>query len=177
MRLATGAAGIKYRNRTDVLLALFDKGTTIAGVLTRALPLLSLARHHSTGAEGHFERVSTPATVVPLSNSASRTSVRLRYLIPAAPVASRTPAISGMSGTCLGARGEMVEDIARQIARLPAQIRKCPAQRPGIDVTLHRGLRRSNSTSSARPAERRVRAPPEPQAHRFARPCLRREVW
>ncbi len=42
----------------------------------RALPLLSLARHHSTGADGHFERVSTPATVVPLSNSASSTSVR-----------------------------------------------------------------------------------------------------
>ena len=28
----------------------------------RALPPLSLARHHSTGADGHFERVSTPAT-------------------------------------------------------------------------------------------------------------------
>src|SRR5436190_14874433 len=36
VRLATGAAGIKYANRTDVLLALFDKGTTIAGVLTRS---------------------------------------------------------------------------------------------------------------------------------------------
>src|SRR4029077_11848623 len=36
MRLATGAAGIKYRGRTDVLLVLFDKGTTVAGVLTRS---------------------------------------------------------------------------------------------------------------------------------------------
>jgi len=36
MRLATGAAGIKYQGRTDVLLALFDKGTTVAGVLTRS---------------------------------------------------------------------------------------------------------------------------------------------
>ncbi|TMJ05115.1 MAG: bifunctional glutamate N-acetyltransferase/amino-acid acetyltransferase ArgJ [Alphaproteobacteria bacterium] len=36
MRLATGAAGIKYRGRTDVLLALFDKGTAVAGVLTRS---------------------------------------------------------------------------------------------------------------------------------------------
>ena len=33
----------------------------------RALPPLSWARHHSTGADGHFERVNTPATVVPLS--------------------------------------------------------------------------------------------------------------
>ena len=36
VRLATGAAGIKYPGRTDVLLALFDKGTTVAGVLTRS---------------------------------------------------------------------------------------------------------------------------------------------
>jgi glutamate N-acetyltransferase/amino-acid N-acetyltransferase len=36
VRLATGAAGIKYKGRTDVLLALFDKGTTVAGVLTRS---------------------------------------------------------------------------------------------------------------------------------------------
>jgi glutamate N-acetyltransferase/amino-acid N-acetyltransferase len=36
MRLATGAAGIKYQGRTDVLFALFDQGTTVAGVLTRS---------------------------------------------------------------------------------------------------------------------------------------------
>jgi glutamate N-acetyltransferase / amino-acid N-acetyltransferase len=36
IRLATGAAGIKYKDRTDVLLALFDKGTAVAGVLTRS---------------------------------------------------------------------------------------------------------------------------------------------
>ncbi len=36
VRLATGAAGIRYKDRTDVLLALFDKGTTVAGVLTRS---------------------------------------------------------------------------------------------------------------------------------------------
>jgi len=36
VRLATGAAGIKYQGRTDVLLALFEQGTTVAGVLTRS---------------------------------------------------------------------------------------------------------------------------------------------
>src|SRR3954465_14967964 len=36
VRLATGAAGIRYQGRTDVLLALFDQGTTVAGVLTRS---------------------------------------------------------------------------------------------------------------------------------------------
>ncbi len=42
----------------------------------RAVPPLSRARHQSTGAEGHFERVNTPATAVPGSKSASSTSVR-----------------------------------------------------------------------------------------------------
>src|SRR3982750_4446251 len=36
VRIATGSAGIKYQGRTDVLLALFDKGTAVAGVLTRS---------------------------------------------------------------------------------------------------------------------------------------------
>ena len=36
VRLATAEAGIRYANRTDVLLALFDTGTTTAGVFTRS---------------------------------------------------------------------------------------------------------------------------------------------
>ena len=36
VRVATAAAGIRYAGRTDVLLALFDAGTTVAGVLTRS---------------------------------------------------------------------------------------------------------------------------------------------
>ena len=36
VRLATAAAGIRYAGRTDVLLALFDPGTTVAGVFTRS---------------------------------------------------------------------------------------------------------------------------------------------
>ena len=36
VRFATAEAGIKYQNRTDVLLAVFDKGTTVAGVFTRS---------------------------------------------------------------------------------------------------------------------------------------------
>lgn len=36
VRLATAAAGIRYANRTDVLLAIFDPGTSVAGVFTRS---------------------------------------------------------------------------------------------------------------------------------------------
>ncbi len=35
-RFATAEAGIKYKNRRDVLLMLFDKGTEVAGVFTRS---------------------------------------------------------------------------------------------------------------------------------------------
>ncbi|MFD1330651.1 bifunctional glutamate N-acetyltransferase/amino-acid acetyltransferase ArgJ [Methylopila musalis] len=37
VRLATAAAGIRYKGRTDVLLMAFDEGTTVAGVFTRSL--------------------------------------------------------------------------------------------------------------------------------------------
>ncbi len=36
VRLATAEAGIRYKGRADVLLALLDKGTTVAGVFTRS---------------------------------------------------------------------------------------------------------------------------------------------
>ena len=36
VRLATAAAGIRYPGRTDVLLAMFDRGTAVAGVFTRS---------------------------------------------------------------------------------------------------------------------------------------------
>ncbi|MCD7061253.1 bifunctional glutamate N-acetyltransferase/amino-acid acetyltransferase ArgJ [Pelagibacterium xiamenense] len=37
VRFATAEAGIRYKGRTDVLLAVFDPGTVVAGVLTRSL--------------------------------------------------------------------------------------------------------------------------------------------
>src|SRR3954451_25277665 len=36
VHLATAAAGIRYKGRTDVLLAVMDKGTTAAGVFTKS---------------------------------------------------------------------------------------------------------------------------------------------
>src|ERR1700690_1523863 len=36
VKLATAAAGIRYQGRTDVLLAVMDKGTTVAGVFTKS---------------------------------------------------------------------------------------------------------------------------------------------
>src|SRR5262249_21298254 len=36
VRLATAQAGIRYQGRTDVVLAVLDKGTAVAGVFTRS---------------------------------------------------------------------------------------------------------------------------------------------
>jgi len=36
IRLATAETGIRYKNRTDVLLAVMDKGTSVAGVFTKS---------------------------------------------------------------------------------------------------------------------------------------------
>jgi glutamate N-acetyltransferase/amino-acid N-acetyltransferase len=36
VKLATAAAGIRYQGRTDVLLAVMDKGTSVAGVFTKS---------------------------------------------------------------------------------------------------------------------------------------------
>src|ERR1700690_2482162 len=72
----------------------------------RALPDLSAALHQSTGADGHFERVKTPATVVPLSKTASSTSRRFLYLTPASAAAKRTPPMAGRGGKAAGASGD-----------------------------------------------------------------------
>ncbi len=45
-------------------------------ISARALPPRRWARHQSTGAEGHLERVKTPAAAAGRSNSANITSVR-----------------------------------------------------------------------------------------------------
>src|SRR6478736_7017160 len=42
----------------------------------RALPPCRALRHQSTGADGHLDRVNTPAAVVPFERATSRTSVR-----------------------------------------------------------------------------------------------------
>ena len=55
------------------------EGVGVAGIddqRPRLARVLSWARHQSTGAEGHFDRVNTPATAAGRSKSAIITSVR-----------------------------------------------------------------------------------------------------
>ena len=78
----------------------------------RATPWAKFCRQKSTGAEGHLERVKTPATEAGSSNTISSTSVRFLYLMPAAAVAMRTPRSAGMEAKVFGASGETEPDIS-----------------------------------------------------------------
>lgn len=52
-RFATAEAGIRYKNRTDLLVAVFDPGTTVGGVLTQSktasAPVLACRKHLRKG--------------------------------------------------------------------------------------------------------------------------------
>ena len=77
----TALAASRRRQRRGLPSGLAGERIGVAGIHhQRAGASLSaacsLARHHSTGADGHFDLVKTPATVVPLSITASSTSVR-----------------------------------------------------------------------------------------------------
>ena len=74
------------------------------------MPEAARRRHHSTGADAVFDLVKTPATCVPGARTANNTSVRSRYVMPAWPVASLTPANGGGLANVLGARGERGTD-------------------------------------------------------------------
>ena len=53
VRFATAEAGIRYKNRTDLLVAVLDHGTTVAGVLTQSktasAPVLACRKHLKKG--------------------------------------------------------------------------------------------------------------------------------
>src|SRR3569832_1701876 len=64
--------------------------------------------------------------------------------MPAAAVARRTPAMTGMLGTFLGARGETEEDIAR---RLGVWICRWPGMCPAIATFNTIGVREATANS------------------------------
>src|SRR5262249_52892736 len=74
----TARAASRAGNRHAPRPSLPGKAVALPELTTsaRAVPDLRFARHQSTGAEAHFERVRTPATAAGSSNSTSSTSVR-----------------------------------------------------------------------------------------------------
>jgi glutamate N-acetyltransferase/amino-acid N-acetyltransferase len=65
VRLATGAAGVRYRDRTDVLLAVLAPGTQVAGVFTKS----KTASAPVEWCKAHLARGSARAVVVNSGNA------------------------------------------------------------------------------------------------------------
>ena len=79
VRLATAAAGIRYKGRTDLMVAELAPGTTVGGVLTRSLTAgapVELCRKHLTSGEGRV-------LVVNSGNSNTFTGARGRAVVDA----------------------------------------------------------------------------------------------
>ncbi len=75
VRLATGAANIRYKGRTDVLLAIFDKGATVAGVFTTSKcpsAPVDWCREESVAAARRGRWWSIPATPTPSPGKSAR---------------------------------------------------------------------------------------------------------
>src|SRR4029453_9243367 len=85
VKLATAAAGIRYPGRTDVLLALFDEGTTVAGVFTRSkfpsAPVDCCRAHLKAG--GSSSLVVNSGNAKAFTGKAGRTATKLTAEIAA----------------------------------------------------------------------------------------------
>jgi len=77
VRFATCAAGIRYPGRTDLLLALFDAGTTVAGVLTQS----KTASAPVEWCRAHLDHGMARALVVNSGNANAFTGKRGREVV------------------------------------------------------------------------------------------------
>jgi len=127
VKFATAAAGIRYRDRKDVLLALFNEGTTVAGVFTRSKcpsAPVDWCRAHLKG--------GSAATLVVNSGNANaftgkhgREATRMTAQLVAAAVGCRTSEVflasTGVIGEPLDASkfGEVIDQLVEGAA--PAQ--------------------------------------------------------
>ena len=95
VRFATAQAGIRYQNRTDLLLAVFDQGTVAAGVLTQSKTCSAAVLHCRAGLAG----TAAPRALVVNSGNANaftgqrgRDAVALTATAGAAAVGATSPA-------------------------------------------------------------------------------------
>jgi glutamate N-acetyltransferase / amino-acid N-acetyltransferase len=93
VRLATAAAGIRYPGRIDLLLALFDPGTTVAGVLTQS----KTASAPVDWCRQHLAHGMARALVVNSGNSNAFTGKRGTEAV------QRTAEAAAEAADCLGA--------------------------------------------------------------------------
>jgi glutamate N-acetyltransferase / amino-acid N-acetyltransferase len=107
VRIATAAAGIKYRGRTDLMVMLFDAGTSVAGVFTRSkCPSAPVEHCRSALPQG-----SARALVVNSGNANAFTGMRGRETTSATAKAAAEAAGCGESEVFLASTGVIGEPL------------------------------------------------------------------
>ena len=131
VRLATAAAGIRYPGRIDLLLALFDPGTSVAGVLTRS----KTASAPVDWCRAHLAHGMARALVVNSGNSNAFTGKRGRDAV------KRTAQAAAEAADCLeadiyiastGVIGEPLDagKIATRLGQLAREASLTPTKTP-----------------------------------------------
>ena len=124
VRVATAAAGIRYANRQDVLLAVFNHGTTVAGVFTRS----KCPSAPVDWCRAHLKRGSAAALVVNSGNANAftgkqgRAATRMTAQLAAAGIGCRPSQVflasTGVIGEPLDASkfGAIMDELATSAA-------------------------------------------------------------
>jgi glutamate N-acetyltransferase / amino-acid N-acetyltransferase len=107
VRLATAAAGIRYPGRTDLLLALFDPGTSVAGVLTQS----KTASAPVEWCRAHLAHGMARALVVNSGNSNAFTGKRGRETVRLTAAAAAKAANCLEADVCIASTGVIGEPL------------------------------------------------------------------
>jgi glutamate N-acetyltransferase / amino-acid N-acetyltransferase len=125
VRLATAAAGIRYRDRADVMLAVFDRETSVAGVFTRSKCPSAPVEWCRAQLKGHFARalVVNSGNANAFTGKSGRQACALTAKFAAVAVGCKTSEVflasTGVIGEPLDARAfeRVMADLA-EAARL-----------------------------------------------------------
>jgi glutamate N-acetyltransferase/amino-acid N-acetyltransferase len=132
VRFATCAAGIRYPGRTDLLLALFDPGTTVAGLLTQS----KTASAPVEWCRAHLAHGMARALVVNSGNSNAFTGRRGEEAVRITAEAAARAAGSLAADVYIASTGVIGEPIdAQKIASRLGELAEC-AKSDGFEAAV-----------------------------------------
>jgi glutamate N-acetyltransferase / amino-acid N-acetyltransferase len=107
VRFATAEAGIRYKSRTDLLLAVFDEGTVAAGVLTQSKTCSAAVLHCREALKSAGAR----ALVVNSGNANAFTGMKGRDAVALTAKAAAAAAGCGLGGVFVASTGVIGEPL------------------------------------------------------------------
>ncbi len=166
VRIATAASGIRYPGRTDLLFALFDPGTAVAGVLTKS----KTASAPVDWCRAHLPHGMARALVVNSGNANAFTGRRGREAVELTAKAAAKAAKCQEADIYIASTGVIGEPldarkIASRLGELAGEAKGDAYRRRGARHHDHRHLSRSSprarrkSMASKSPSTASPRAP------------------